>query len=282
VDANTIIFWENVFHTILDILYAYYYFWEPRTIFRRFRTSKKKVTFQRFILGVKPACFEFWKISRNPTLREMYQKHLSRYLKSNLANQEYPKVPKVHKYECYFFLSYLLEIPHYHFQPPGTPQKNAILEDFAVFCFFFQKRVKSMNIICQNLFFWQKYIMCIRPGLYFHCGSLKDSLNSENLGKKKKNAKCNIWLYKGLWHTVGFPGFRMCLKLLFIFWKKKTEFRSKKIFSRKLKMLHIWYPSFIFSRISRHTLVLDTYIVTCNCINLYPELAAISVPLRWR
>ena len=165
---------------------------------------------------------------------------------------------------------------------PLEPLKKTLFWRILLFFVFFQKRVKSMNIICQNLFFWQKYIMCIRPGLYFHGWPLKDSLNSENLGKKKKNAKCNIWPYKGLWHTVGFPGFRMCLKLLFIFWKKKTEFRSKKKFSRKLKMLHIWYPSFIFSRISRHTLVLDTYIVTCNSINLYPELAAISVPLRWR
>ena len=168
------------------------------------------------------------------------------------------------------------------FSTPWNPSKKRYFGGFCCFLFFFQKRVKSMSIICQNLFFWQKYIMCIRPGLYFHCGSLKDSLKSENLGKKKKNAKCNIWLYKGLWHTVGFPGSRMCLKLLFIFWKKKTEFRSKIVFSGKLRKLHIWYSSFIFSRIIRHTLVLDTYIVTCNSINLYPELAAISVPLRWR
>ena len=45
VGANTIIFSKNVFHIILHILYAYYYFWEPRTIFRRFRTSKKRSLF---------------------------------------------------------------------------------------------------------------------------------------------------------------------------------------------------------------------------------------------
>ena len=169
------------------------------------------------------------------------------------------------------------------FLTPWNPSKNAILEDFAVFCFFFQKRVKSMNIICQNLFFWQKYIMCIRPGLYFHCGSLKDSLNSENLGRKKRKIRNAIFdLIKGCDIPLGSQAFECAWSFFSSFEKKKTEFRSKKIFSRKLKMLHIWYPSFIFSRISRHTLVLDTYIVTCNSINLYPELAAISVPLRWR
>ena len=82
----------------------------------------------------------------------MYQKHLSRYLKPSLANQEYLKVPKVHKNKCKFFLSYLLEISHYHFQPPRAPQKK-MAQNMA--------EKMAQNINCYGILI---FLVKIRPG----------------------------------------------------------------------------------------------------------------------
>ena len=168
------------------------------------------------------------------------------------------------------------------FSTPRNPSKKRYFGGFCCFLFFFQKRVHSMDIICQNLFFWQKYIICIRPGLYFHGWPLKDSLNSENLRKKRKMRNPIFDLIKGCDIPLGSQALECAWSFFSSFGKKKTEFRSKIFFSGKLRMLHIWYSSFIFSRIIRHTLVLDTYIVTYNSINVYPKLATISVPPRSR
>ena len=167
------------------------------------------------------------------------------------------------------------------FTPP-KPLKKTLFSSISLFFVFFSKTCQEHGYnTSKSIFLAEIHNIYLSWSVFSRLG-FETFSKLQKFEKKKKNAKCNIWAYKGLWHTIGFPGFRMCLKLLFIFWKKKTEFRSKIFFSRKLRILHIWYSSFIFPRISRHTLVLDTYFVTYNTIKVHTKLAAISVPLHWR
>ena len=166
---------------------------------------------------------------------------------------------------------------------PLEPLKKTLFWRILLFFVFFSKACQEHEYNMSKSIFLAEIHNVYPSWSVFSLWVFERFSKLRKFGKKKRKMRNAIFdLIKGCDIPLGSQAFECAWSFFSSFEKKKTEFRSKKIFSRKLKMLHIWYPIFIFSRISRHTLVLDTYIVTCNSINLYPELAAISVPLRWR
>ena len=133
------------------------------------------------------------------------------------------------------------------FSTPWNPSKKRYFGGFCCFLFFFSKACQEHEYNMSKSIFLAEIHNVYPSWSVFSRLAFERFSQLRKFEKKKKNAKSNIWHYKGLWHTVGFPGSRMCLKLLFIFWEKKNGVSIKKFFFEKIEnVTHLVSKFYIF------------------------------------